>query len=131
MSNLNLHPIICVFLEREGTKKIRIINIHATSEDKDIEIKEDFQNEVSRIYEELPSRNTNIILGDANANIEEEEVLRPAIAIFSKHDETDENGQFLVDCSKEKISIKGLGGLHILKKFTYTEAQIRTLIVLC
>lgn len=44
----------------------------------------------------------NIILGDANAKIWREEVFRLTIGIFSKHDETNENGQLLVDWDKEK-----------------------------
>lgn len=44
-----------------------------------------------------------IMLGEINAKIRKEEKFRTTTGIFSKHYETNEKGQFLVDCASEQI----------------------------
>jgi hypothetical protein len=93
---------VCLLRIRGKYQKITFINFHAPSEEKDVEVKEAFYNELDRIYEEVPRYDIKIMLGDANAKIGREDVYIPTIGRYSKHELTNENGVFLIDFAKEK-----------------------------
>lgn len=57
------------------------------------------------VFEVLPGNVLNIIMEGTNVKIGKEQLFGSTMEIFSKHNETNENGQFLVDCAKEKSII--------------------------
>ena len=54
-------------------QKITVINIHAPTEEKEIEIKEQFYNELDRIYERIAKYDLKVIIGDANVKLGRED----------------------------------------------------------
>ncbi|XP_023313011.1 craniofacial development protein 2-like [Anoplophora glabripennis] len=93
---------ICLLRLRGKYQKITFLNIHAPHEEADLGSKEEFYNELDRLYEEIPKYDMKILLGDANAKIGREEMYKPTIGDHSKHEVTNENGKFLIDFAKEK-----------------------------
>lgn len=84
-------------------QNLSLLNIHAPSEDKNTETKEEFYNMLDTQYESIPKYDLKIVLGDANAKIGREAIYWPVIGKYSKHEKTNENGKFLIDFAKEKI----------------------------
>ena len=74
---------------------LTIINIHAPTEDKEEEIKEQFYEELQRIQDRVPKHDITIIMGDMNAKLGKEEVFNQAIGCHSLHNSTNENGSIL------------------------------------
>lgn len=93
---------MCTLRLKGKYQKITFVNIHAPSEEKGMDLKEQFYSKLDEVYEAIPRYDMKIILGDANAKIGREEILMPTIGKHSLHPETNENGYFLVDFAKEK-----------------------------
>ncbi|XP_023313012.1 uncharacterized protein LOC111693104 [Anoplophora glabripennis] len=81
---------ICLLRLREKYQKITFLNIHAPHEEADLGSKEEFYNELDRLYEEIPKYDMKILLGDANAEIGREEMYKPTIGDHSKHEVTNQ-----------------------------------------
>lgn len=54
-------------------KNITMINVHAPTEEKEDDIKEDFYNDLEDVIEETPKQDILIVLGDFNAKIGREQ----------------------------------------------------------
>lgn len=93
---------MCTLRLRGRYQKITLINVHAPHEENNVEAKEEYYNELDKIYEEIPKYDIKLLLGDTNAKIGKEKLYRPTIGAHSKHLVTNENGQFLIDFAKEK-----------------------------
>lgn len=93
---------LCKLRLKGKYQKITLINVHAPSEDKKVDIKEKFYSELSLAYDMIQKYDMKIVLGDANAQIGREEMFRPTIGKYSKHVNTNENGHFLIDFAKER-----------------------------
>ena len=73
---LDFQPIserISLIRLRGKYQKITVINIHAPTEEKEIEIKDQFYSELDRIYERIAKYDLKIIIGDTNAKLGREE----------------------------------------------------------
>jgi hypothetical protein len=75
---------------------IFIINIHAPTECKEEILKEEFYEEVTEVYDSAPRNTVRIIIGDFNAKIGRESLLRPTIGLHSAHEQSNDNGQRVV-----------------------------------
>lgn len=64
---------------------IYIINVHATAENTDEKDKDDFYDELSRIYDDAPGNVVKIVVGDCNAKIRKETLFMPTIGTQSAH----------------------------------------------
>ena len=86
------------------------ICVHAPTEEKDDDEKDNFYEDLDQIYEECPKRDIKIILGDLNAKIGQEEVYRPIIGKYSLHTLSNDNGIRLMDfaCSKNMVAASTL-----------------------
>ena len=105
---MDFQPIserICPVRLRGKYQKIAVINIHGATEEKEIEIKEQFYSELERIYERMAKCDLKIIIGDANVKLGREEWIRPTIGQHSKQEDTNENGFFLIDFARKKDMI--------------------------
>lgn len=51
---------------------IAVIISHAPSEDKEGQTKEEFYNQLERVYDIIPHRTGKIVIGDLNAKIDKE-----------------------------------------------------------
>lgn len=76
---------------------VTFINVHAPTENKDADTKDMFYEKLNRIYNQAPSRDIKIVLGDFNAQVGREIVYRPAIGQHSLHKYCNNNGERLVD----------------------------------
>ena len=76
---------------------VTFINVHAPTEVKDAEMKDMFYEKLNRIYNQAPSRDIKIVLGDFNAQVGRETVYRPTIGQHSLHEHCNNNGERLVD----------------------------------
>jgi len=82
--------------------KIAIINVHAPTEDKDNEIKDEFYEELEHLVEQLPNDYMKIVLGDFNAKIGKEDFFRPTIGPESLHEESNDNGVRVINFATGK-----------------------------
>jgi hypothetical protein len=76
---------------------ISTINAHAPTEDKDEEEKEEFCEMLERAYDKIPANDNMIIVGDMNAQIGKENILRNR-----QHENTSANGSRLVNFAVSK-----------------------------
>ncbi|CAH1112578.1 unnamed protein product [Psylliodes chrysocephalus] len=77
------------------------LNFHAPTEEKDEETKDEFYEELERVYDEIPKSYLKIILEDANANVGKEEIYKNITGGESKHDISNNNGLRLINLAIE------------------------------
>lgn len=73
------------------------VNVHAPTEDKDVNEKDDFYSLLDNTLCEIPRGCVQIILGDFNAKIGREECFKPIIGRHSLHQLSNVNGCRLID----------------------------------
>lgn len=78
------------------------INVHAPTEEKSQEEKEEFYAQIEDILSRINNSKIRIILGDMNAKIGTEQFLKPTIGKYSLHETTNDNGMKLVDLATGK-----------------------------
>jgi len=71
---------------------ITFINVHAPSENKPQEEKDDFYDCVDLTLKALPQYRIRIVLGDLNAKIGKEAIFRPIIGSHNLHETINDNG---------------------------------------
>jgi hypothetical protein len=97
---IDFNPIderLCTLRIRGKFFNYTLINAYAPTEEKDIEVKELFYDKLVTVYDEAPSRDIKIILGDLNAKIGREVYYRPTIGKYSLHENSNENGSLVID----------------------------------
>ncbi|KAL4135669.1 hypothetical protein QTP88_007267 [Uroleucon formosanum] len=82
---------ICMIRLRTKPKEICLINIHVPTENSDGVDKDEFYEEVTRIYDRVLENVIKIVLGDANAKIGKELMFVPTIGLESVHEESNDN----------------------------------------
>ena len=101
---VNFKPIserICYLRLRGKYRKISIVNGHAPTEHKDIEIKDKFYGKIEDVLEEIPKYDIKIVLGDLNAKLGKEEIYQDITGGKSLHVESNENGKKLLEFAIE------------------------------
>lgn len=73
-----------------------MINVHAPTENKEEETKEEFYLKLERLYDSLPTNDIKIVVGDMNAKIGKENIYKGTIGNHSLHQESNENSQRLI-----------------------------------
>ena len=64
----------------------------------DLEIqKDDFYEDLERVYKKTPKHDIKIVMGDFNAKVGDEPDLRPNIGKYRLHKETNNNGWRMID----------------------------------
>ncbi|XP_063913213.1 craniofacial development protein 2-like [Zophobas morio] len=92
---------------RSKYRKISLLNIHAPTEEKDLEVKTEYYEELERGYVKIPKHDIKMVIGDANAMIGKENCYRPTIGKESKHQKTNQNGEKLIEFAEEnKMVVK-------------------------
>ena len=67
---------------------IIVLNEHASTEDKDDDIKDILYDEIKRLFDQLPMHHMKILLGDFNAKVRRENIFQPTIGTESVHPES-------------------------------------------
>jgi hypothetical protein len=93
---LPINDRLCSLRVRCKYYNVTIINVHAPTEDKSTEVKEEYYDELERLIARIPSRDIKIVLGDFNAKVGRESVFFPTIGRHSLHKETNDNGNRLI-----------------------------------
>jgi exonuclease III len=75
---------------------IIVLNVHAPSEDKTDDVKDSFYEELERVFDKFPKYLMKIMLGDFNAKVGSEDILKPTIWNESLHEISNDNGVRLV-----------------------------------
>lgn len=81
---------------------ITILSVHASTENKNEEKKEEFYEELKRAYDLAPRFDMKIVMGDFNSKIGKEDVYFPTTGKHSLHDITNNNGYLLVNFASSK-----------------------------
>ncbi|XP_055856006.1 uncharacterized protein LOC129919181 [Episyrphus balteatus] len=76
---------------------ISLICAHAPTEEKDDTTKANFYELLEKTYEQIPSYDIKIVLGDFNAKLGREDIFGSTVGKHSLHDNTSDNGFRLVD----------------------------------
>ena len=98
---------ICKLRLKGKFMNITVLSVHAPTEDKDVNVKEDFYKLLENTFNETPNYDMKIILGDFNAKIGKESYLRDVAGNFTIHEETSENGNMLGQfAARNKLHIK-------------------------
>lgn len=98
----NISDRICGIRLRGQEKNLYILNIHAPTEEKEEEVKNEFYEEMDRIIDKIPKRDVIIVVGDANAKVGREEIYREVTGGFSKHERSNDNGLRLIELALER-----------------------------
>ena len=107
-SILDFKPVnerICTLRIKTQFFNVTMINVHAPTEDKDIEVKEQFYQQLERVYDSIPGNDVKLILGDLNAKIGKEKEYGGTIGRDSLHEKSNENGKNLIDFAMSKNMI--------------------------
>ncbi|XP_035903140.1 craniofacial development protein 2-like [Anopheles stephensi] len=87
---------LCTLHMRGRFFNISLINVQAPTEDKDEEQKNLFYGRLTKIIDQCPKHDVEIILGDFNANVGREPMYRQYIRSHSLHEHSNDNGSRLV-----------------------------------
>jgi exonuclease III len=86
---------------------IVVLNVHAPTEDKIDDIKDRFYEEIEQVFDKFPRYHMKILLGDFNANVDSEDILKPTIRNESLHEISNDNGVRVVNFAKSKnVTVK-------------------------
>jgi hypothetical protein len=78
------------------------LNVHATTEDKDDDIKDSFYEELEQVFDQFPRYHMKILLGDFNAKVGRKDIFKPIIVGESLHEASNDNGVRVVKCATSK-----------------------------
>jgi hypothetical protein len=104
-----------------GWCDIIVLNVHAPTEDNDDDIKESFYEKLEQVFDQFPRYHMKILLGDFNAKIEREDILKPIIGNESLHEASNDNGVRIVNFATSKnLIVKSTFPHHNIHKHMRT-----------
>ncbi|XP_045502209.1 craniofacial development protein 2-like [Colias croceus] len=96
---------ISVLRIRGQFANISLVNVYAPTELAVDETKDQFYEQLELIYDQLPSYDIKIVLGDFNAKIGREDIYVPTIGTHSKHTHSNDNGLRLISFASAKAMV--------------------------
>jgi exonuclease III len=107
---------------------IIVLNIHAPTNNKFHGIKDKFYDELEYVFDKFPKYHMKILLGDFNAEIGREDILKPPNGNRSLQENSIDNGVRVVNFAKSKILIvKSTIFPHCnIHKFSWTSPDGKT-----
>jgi hypothetical protein len=111
---------ICVLRMEAKFYNISIINAHVSTEDKEDDEKEIFYEALGRAYDNCPKNDLKIIIGDMNAKIGKEQIYRKYTGRHSAHEETNENGNRLINLAASQNMVLGSTRFERKNIYKYT-----------
>ena len=76
---------------------IIVLNAHAPSEEKSDDSKDDFNEELQRVFDHFRKCHIKILLGNFNAKLAREDVFKPTIVNDNLHQDSNDNGVRIVN----------------------------------
>jgi exonuclease III len=83
---------ICSLRIRGRFFNTTIICVHAPTEEKNEIQKDDFYEDLERIYMKAPKQDIKVVMGDFNAKVGKEPSLSPNVRKYSLHEKINNNG---------------------------------------
>jgi hypothetical protein len=71
---------------------IIVLNVHAPNKDKDNHIKDSFYGELDQLFDQFRRYHMKTLLGDFNAEVVREDIVKPIIGNESLHEASNDNG---------------------------------------
>ena len=107
---------------------IIVVNVHAPCEEKSEELKDSFYEELKEVFEYFPKYYMKILLGNFNAKLCREDILKPIIGQESRHQDSNDNGVRLVNFATSKnLVVKSTMFPHRnIHKYTWTSPDGKT-----
>jgi exonuclease III len=107
---------------------IIVLKVHAPIEDKTDEVKDSFYEELERVFDKFPKYHMKILLGDFNAKVGREDILKPTIRNESLHEISTHNGVRLVNFATSKnLRVKSMMfPHHNIHKYAWTSPDGKT-----
>jgi hypothetical protein len=88
---------------------IIVLNVHAPTEDKTDDVKDNLNEEVERVFDKFPKYHMKILL-DFSAKVRKEDIFKPTIGNESLHEISNDNGVRLVNFVISKnLAVKSIG----------------------
>ena len=81
---------------------IIVLNVHAKSEEKSDESKDSFYEELEQVFYNFPKYHIKILLGDINAKVRRENILKPTNWNDNLHQDSNDDGVRLVKFATSK-----------------------------
>jgi hypothetical protein len=60
--------------------QVIVLNVHAPTEDKTDDVKDNFYEELERVFDKFPKYHMKILFRDFNAKVSKEDIFKPTIA---------------------------------------------------
>jgi phage pi2 protein 07 len=97
---------------------IILLNVHAPTEDKTVDVKDSFYEELERVFDKFPKYHIKILLGYFNAKLSKEAIFKPTIG----NEISNDNGVRIVHFATSKnLRVKSTMFPHrIIHKYTWT-----------
>jgi hypothetical protein len=107
---------------------IIVLNLHAPREDKIVDIKDRFYQELERVFDIFPKYHTKILLRDFNVKIGKEDIFKPTPGNDSLHKTSNNSGVRVVSftTSKKMTAKSTLFPHHYIHIFTWASADGKT-----
>jgi len=105
-----------------------LICVHAPTEEKDDDEKDNFYEDLNQMYEECPKRDVKIIIGDLNAKIGQGEMYRPITGKYSLHTLFNDDGIRFINfaCFKNMVEASTLFNPYDIHKMTWRSPDGQT-----
>jgi hypothetical protein len=82
--------------------RIIVLNVHAPTEDKTVDVKDSFYEVLERVFDKFPTYHIKILLGDFNFKVGKEDIFETTILNESLHEISNDNGVRLVNFATTK-----------------------------
>jgi exonuclease III len=98
------------------------------TEDKTDDVKDNFYEELDRVFDEFPKYHLKILLGDFNARVGKEDIFKPIIGNESLQEISNDNGVRLVNFATSKnLRVKNtMFPHHKIHKYTWMSPDGKT-----
>jgi hypothetical protein len=107
---------------------IIVLNVHAPSEDKGDDVKDNFCEELGRVFDQFPRYDMKIILGDISAKVCKENIFKPTIGNECLCEISNDNGVRVVNfaTSKNLVAKSTMFPHRKIHKYTWTSPEGNT-----
>jgi len=79
-----------------------IVNCYASTETADCELKDQFYDDLDRVFDNLPRVSIKIVVGDFNAQVGRKNIFKPIVGKEILHQESNNNGMRLISLCTDK-----------------------------
>jgi hypothetical protein len=107
---------------------IIFFNVYTSCEDKSVDVKESFHEELESVFDHFPTYDINILLNHINEKLGREDTFKPTFGNESPHEISDGNGVRAVNfVTSTNLVVKSTMFPHrSIHKYTWTSPGVKT-----